>query len=370
MLRLSILTALIVAGWWCDASAQKPITADLEPVRLVPAQPPLVDDGGTPANDISGIACTTTTGPRRTCLVINDEDQAAQFVTLDGDRMIGGRKVRLIGDKPSDKTVGKAPEQVACSDGRGKFKDLDGEGVAFDRSFFYVSGSHSCSRHSNKFRLSSFIVARVRVDGEGRVLARDGAVASSTAAPDDYVETTYRLSEALATAPRVGSFFTKDLNETVNGLNIEGIAVAGGKLFAGLRAPVFGRESFLISVDVDKLFARDRPLTAQDVGLTALPLGEHAGTRDLAAIDGGRMLVLSGPAQQQADVPYGVFLVDLGSPEKPTFLATFKPVIDNDVRAKAEAVHVLQALPDALDILVLYDSVPGGGARVYRVPLR
>jgi hypothetical protein len=54
------------------------------------------------------------------------------------------------------------------------------------------------------------------------------------------VATSYRLSEALLVAPRVKKFFAQDLM-TENGLNIEGLAVVGGKLYAGLRAPVSGR---------------------------------------------------------------------------------------------------------------------------------
>ena len=85
MLRISIVAALfIVLG--NGASAQGPLVADLEPVRILRVQPDLVDEDGNPAKDVSGIACATTTGSKRPCLVINDENRSAQFAALDGGR--------------------------------------------------------------------------------------------------------------------------------------------------------------------------------------------------------------------------------------------------------------------------------------------
>jgi hypothetical protein len=77
------------------------------------------------------------------------------------------------------------------------FGELDGEGVAFDGSRFYVAGSHGCSRKTAEFRVSSFLVARFE--------------ASGAAEPGD-VELTYRLSDALRAAVPVGGSFAHDLS--------------------------------------------------------------------------------------------------------------------------------------------------------------
>jgi hypothetical protein len=197
--RMNMSPLLMAAGLimkCCDVVvAQAPLVADLEPVRKFQVEPALTDDDEDVATDISGIACMPPTGATRTCLVVNDQDRSAQFVTIEGHRVIGGRKLQLIGKQPSDTTIGQQPRGVECSDGNAKFKDLDGEGVAFAESHFYVSGSHGCSRSSNKFRLSSFILARVRVDAQGLVVDRDGTPVEASRSVEEHVETTYRLAK-------------------------------------------------------------------------------------------------------------------------------------------------------------------------------
>jgi hypothetical protein len=91
--------------------------------------------------------------------------------------------------------------EIGCSDGERKFRGLDGEAVAYAAPFFYVVGSHGCSRHSNKFRSSSFILARIP--------ERQVASAARTLDPSS-VETTYRLSEALAAIPWIRPYFTQE----------------------------------------------------------------------------------------------------------------------------------------------------------------
>jgi hypothetical protein len=354
----------------CDVVlAQTPLIADLEPVRKFQVGPALTDDDEEVATDISGMACMPPAGATRTCLVVNDQDRSAQFVTIEDHRVIGGRKLQLIGKQPSDAIIGQEPREVECSDGKAKFKDLDGEGVAFAEPHFYVSGSHGCSRNSNKFRLSSFILARVRVDARGLVVDRDGAPVEASRSVEQYVDTTYRLAEVLRTAPQVGPFFGKDLNKT-EGLNVEGIAVADGRLFAGLRAPVLKGKAFVVSVSVNDLFSRDPSLPRPEVRVIPLQLGKKAGIRDLASLGAGRFLVLTGPAQEQKKVPYGLFVVDIASPRSPKFLATLGSVEEDSTRGKAEGIVVLHAAADKLRVIVLFDSLPNGAPREYRVPLR
>src|SRR5262249_4070066 len=153
---------------------------------------------------------------------------------------------------------------------------------------------------------------------------RDGAQIEPSRSVE-HVETTYRLAEVLKTAPQVGSFFGRDLNEE-KGLNVEGIAVFDGRVFAGLRAPVLKRTAFLVSASVSDLFSRDQSPPRPAVRVIPLRLGKKAGIRDLASLGEGRFLVLTGPAQEQKKVPYGLFLVDIASAGSPKFLATLRPV--------------------------------------------
>lgn len=59
---------------------------------LVPVDPPytmtsgLNGKNGKPAKDISGIACMPQKDGKRRCLVVNDENTGAQFITIEGIR--------------------------------------------------------------------------------------------------------------------------------------------------------------------------------------------------------------------------------------------------------------------------------------------
>ena len=201
---------------------------------------------GTVATDISGMACLPEGTPRK-CLLVNDENKNAQFATIQDDRMVVGDPVPLIGSAPDSRTLGRPPDETC--EKADDFRDLDGEGVAYAAPYFYVVGSHGCGRSKGKFRLSSFILARVRVDRQGqpvdsvgRSLARDKFAQA--------VETTYRVSDLLKRAGKAAAFFGKDL-ESADGLNIEGVAVQGDTIWFGLRAPVRkNKTAYLVSGDI------------------------------------------------------------------------------------------------------------------------
>ncbi|MFL5252099.1 MAG: hypothetical protein ACJ8AI_04270, partial [Rhodopila sp.] len=101
-----------------------------------------------------------------------------------------------------------------------------------------------------------------------------------------------------------------------------------------------------------------------------LELGEHVGIRDLALLRPGLLLMLSGPAQEQTSIPYALHTVDMATGNKLTTLGTLQPVVEGDKPGKAEALLVLAADADRARVVVLFDSLPNGGAREYSVPLR
>jgi hypothetical protein len=116
------------------------------------------------------------------------------------------------------------------------------------------------------------------------------------------VETTYRLSEAIAASPKIRPYFTQDLM-SANGLNVEGLAVADGKLFAGLRAPTLDGKAFIVAVDADRLFNEKASTNEGDVKTISVPMGAGRGIRDLARLNDRQLLILSGPAQDEP-VPF------------------------------------------------------------------
>jgi uncharacterized protein DUF3616 len=367
----SVVWAFLCAG---AAHAQEPVKQSIDPDRVLKIASPILDDDGDTATDISGLACMPPLGGTFVCMIINDEDRAAQLIELDQATVTVKRRVPLIGNEPSSSTLGTEPADANCSDGKARFKELDGEAVAYAQPYFYIVGSHGCTRHSRRFRVSPFITARVIVDSEGRVVDAAGNAVPDGSPPEAFAETTYRLSDALRGAVELKDFFATDLMEK-NGLNAEGAAVVDGRLLVGLRAPVIktvdGKATaYLVSVRVDHLFSKDASPPPADTKVIPLAFGENTGVRDIARLDDKRLLVLTGPAQEQPDVPYGIWLLDLTADPTATPLAILSDVVEGKVRGKAEALAVLTRGVDTAVVVVFFDALPSGAPRIYSVPVQ
>ncbi|APG12027.1 hypothetical protein BKD09_27190 [Bradyrhizobium japonicum] len=321
---------------------------------------PLTDDDGQRSTDISGISCLPASDGKRVCLVIDDQGRLAQAATIEGSKLRGGGKIRVLGKgAPPDDIVGKEPTVINCSKQKDKFKDLDGEAVAHYGKSFYVVGSHGCSRKSNKFRASSFIIAQISDDAV--VMAADAD--PKTVDDKGTVATTFRLSEALLLSPSVRDSFTKDLM-TDDGLNIEGLAVVGGTLYVGLRAPIVGTKSYLVAIDAALLFDGGRTITTGDVREVDVDLGGR-GVRDIAVLSDDRLLVLSGPAQAQS-LSFALHVVD-PKVKSASLVAELKEIPSD---WKAEAVQILRQEPSALELLVMFDGAESGEPRRYEIDLK
>ena len=312
-----------------------------------------IGKGGEAARDLSGIACAPGDSARR-CLVIDDEGDSAQWATLDGTSLIAEDQIPLIGESEDDVTFGTSPD-VECANGEVAFGDLDGEAVAFAAPYFYVVGSHGCSRKNGEYSASAFALARL------------------STAQQDGVETTFRLTDVLRHASTVSAFFGKDLNSE-NGLNIEGLAVQGNQLVIGLRAPSIQGVAFLVRTDIGPLFAEghDPELPSSKTFPIAVP--EGTGIRDLTTLPDGRLLLLLGPAQEQA-LPYSLARIELPSsadfevPLKVETLAELPEIAVDGKVGKAEALMVLNETASELDVFVLFDSLKNGAPREFRITL-
>lgn len=322
------------------------------------------------ATNLSGIACAPAVAGRdRLCLVVDDEPAFAQrmFLTADG-RIRPGDPVALIGKEPpsAGRAGGTPPDLSSCTGGSGGFRQFDGEGVAYapaadGNATFYVVGSHGCSRSKAEARLSQFLLARVTLGPDGEQRGEVGL--------------TWRLSELLKRAGAAGAYFAKPLGASSqqNGMNIEGISVVGDVVRVGLRAPSLNGAAFIVEASLEWLFAEGNP-AAPDRPLLEVALGRDVGIRDMAALPYGRLLLLTGAAQEQADVGYRLALVT--PPATPGGQATQRlsprwvADLQGNANRKAEAVAVLSADADEARVLILYDGVENGGPEIHRVRLR
>ena len=295
----------------------------------------LTGKDGEASIDISGIACETSHGFPRRCLVIDDELQDAQFVTLDDGKITAGDAVPLIDDQYKDEPV-----------------ELDGEGVAYADGYYYVIGSHGYPRHTEN-KSAGKIQARVAASSQiVRVWAKHPA-----AAP----ERSGKLRDIIADDPVLSAYLDKELKD--NGVTIEGIAVRGNRLFVGFRGPVLddGR-AVVLSVAVDFLFGAAPP----DPRRYPLPLGEARGVRDLAPFGDG-ILILAGPAADKSG-PYAVFRWD-GQSESVVMLADLASLVGNEGERKAEALLPLDNGPSGLRVLIMFDGEKNGAPAALEIPM-
>ncbi|MFC5556619.1 DUF3616 domain-containing protein [Methylobacterium iners] len=347
---MSLAVLAIGAG---SAAAREDALAQVGPGYILSKD--LAGGGSEPANDISGIACLPAASGPRHCLLVNDENAGAQFVTIEGTTIRPGPEIRLVGAEPSAATLGTAPTEHRCSEGKGRFSELDGEGIAYAAPYFYVIGSHGCSRRGNTFKLSAFVLARIRFDGSSPPTGREP------------VETTYRFSDALRAPAPLREFFAVDLQSRSKGahsrgLNVEGLAVVAGTLHAGLRAPTLDGEAFLVTVPVEALFAPGHAALQAEPRLIPIATGKRTGIRDLTPLPDGRLLVLTGPAQEQ-EVGYGLIGLDPLTGAT-TRLGRLPELREAEDEGKPEAI----ALVEPGRLLVFFDSLPNGAPRAYALP--
>ncbi len=258
------LTVALVAS---AAASSRPTIAPNGPAWKVK---PAFEKSDKVREAISGAACAPTLPP--TCLAVNDEKNYAQFFAIKGRKIVPRRLIRLEPDKENGVGPG----------------DLDTEGAAYDRGFFYVAGSHGAPRNpAAAIDPSRFFVLRFRVNERtGKPRFRFGDEVVDTAA----IVRTNTLREVIRTAAEIGPFAEKPLGE--NGANIEGIAVRDDRIYLGFRGPSLGGRAFILAVNSNGVFGNE----AINLKVHPIRLGPATGIRDLAVLrKTPGMLVLTGP---------------------------------------------------------------------------
>lgn len=174
------------------------------------------------------------------------------------------------------------------------------------------------------------------------------------------VEASTRLHDVIHDSADIGKFFNVLLAD--NGANIEGIAVKGGRMYLGFRGPSTDSNAFILSVDAAKVFTKKDPVDAK---VAKVKLGPNAGIRDLAAVEGG-VLILSGPVNDQAVVPSIFFWNDqTGDPKT-------LGELEIPEKLKADKAETLLILRDEkgkpYHVLIMFDGPANGGPTEYHVP--
>ena len=300
------------------------------------------------SQNVSGIACATTSGFPRICLLADDETQGAQIVTLHNDTLIAGDFIRLI---------------YHAHDG--ELIELDAEGVGYAAGAFYVMGSHGRARHERQNpRQEAKNAAKAdasrqffRVRFDLHAVSDDGRLTGAVAITPSAALPTFIQAE-----PALAPTFNTALVD--NGLTIEGVAVRDGVLYAGMRGPVRENgDAILLAVPLAALFSGKQGEARPYFLHLGTDTMRHArGVRDLVAFENG-FLVLAGPVQDPPngeikDGDYAVFWWDgTSTPKKLKNLPTYGK------ESKPEALVPLARKDKKLGVLLLFDGPAEGTPR-------
>jgi hypothetical protein len=193
-----------------------------------------------------------------------------------------------------------------------KRAEMDIEGLDFDGGYIWVTGSHCRKRKRPKGESPAKDIERLSAvpeselnrctlgrapliangpDFEPAQKSADGAL---TAARLEATPEGDLLTTALAKDPAIGAFVSIPSKD--NGLDIEGLAVSGNRIFLGMRGPVLRGFAVIVEIAV----ADSGPGALKLTPLGSAPYRRHfldlagLGVRDLV-IQGKDILILAGP---------------------------------------------------------------------------
>lgn len=268
---------------------------------------------------------------------------------------------------PSDE--GKAP--IILPDSAFANEDeVDIEGIAVENNTVYVIGSHARVRPGANARKESYkdnratlddppskfekskgfgarnIIARFQLDSSGSVTKLENS------SLEGVLDATYPFK------------LFRDIPSKENGIDIEGLAARGGKLYAGFRGPVL-RGNFVPILE----FEFSNPVVHNRVLYVKL---QGRGVRDMVAVKEG-FLILAGPVGDGAQ-SYQIYLwngedVVCGKdhPDARKNIVLLGEVPNVPAGAKPEGISVMNQTDSAYAVLMAFDGLENGGLRRYSV---
>ena len=274
-----------------------------------------------------------------------------------------------------DQTYKAKDERNIELDSRLGNQEIDIEGIAWGKKYVYVIGSHSRKRERVKYK---------ETDPKDNKKAKKNRERLRTTATEPSRERLYRVKldeEGQAEKDSIDmvtlrNIFANDkllrpfqaLPSKENGIDIEGIAADGDdKLYIGFRGPVLrGNYVPVMVIEFkDEFKENDIDAKVKFVNLDGL------GIRDMLWVNKDEFLILAGP---MGDGPGSYRLYHWNGEhcvpgrDEPQALLNAKLLCEiplPDPGAKAEGLALLDRQDDLYEVMVVYDGVANGGARVF-----
>lgn len=252
-----------------------------------------------------------------------------------------------IVDRARHRIESRRPIALPLQSEGGKL-EVDIEGVAFspEEQAYFVVGSHGLGKKKGDFQPDRHSIYRVPLDPATGAVKKDGIRRGS-------------LLAWLEQTPEIAPHVRQPLQQ--NGLNIEGLTWANGRLYFGLRAPHKDGRGLVIEVETRDLFGgKPGPLKVHSI-----PVAKGRGIREIAAVRDG-FVIITGNASAEASKKIPVS----AAPGPDTrFELIFWNGRDAAVEhigrlpengGKGEALLVLDDSDAHLDLLVVFDGLLGG----------
>ena len=222
--------------------------------------------------------------------------------------------------------------------------EVDIEGIAVVNNTVYVTGSHS-TNNKNKLDKTRSSVFRFQLNPDtGKLESKIEKASLRTILLQDEV-----LSQFA------------NLTYSENGVNIEGIAVKGDRLYFGFRTPVL--ENNYVPIVVTKFEDLDR---IDRYNLQYINLG-GGGVRDLVAVNNGFLILTDG---NDDDNDYKLYFWDSKNELSKQNMASTVEFLDNipvKKNTRAEGLTILQETNISYRILVVYDGVAEGNPTIFEI---
>lgn len=218
---------------------------------------------------------------------------------------------------------------VAPPDDPADLEELDVEGLDYDDGYLWLVGSHSLKRKKPTLKdgakAAQKQLAKVSADGNRYLLARIPVVKGDGTYTLTKVDTQKGkkrtaaqlhgnaqgndLTEALRGDQHLGLFLAIPGKD--NGFDIEGLAVAGERLFLGLRGPVLRGWAVILELELEEDNEQPSALRLKPIGPKKRLYRKHflqlggLGIRDVC-VQGSDLLILGGPTMD-LDGPVTIF---------------------------------------------------------------
>jgi hypothetical protein len=264
--------------------------------------------------------------------------QIGDTLWLANDETISLERLSLIEGSNNIYSHGRAHQQFSLNDylrlpvptdPTNETQEVDLEGLAYEEGYLWLVGSHSLKRKKPKLdkgsKKAQKRLAEVTSDGNRYLLARIPIVESDetyTLAKEDTQNGTRRTAAQLR-----GNHKGNDLTDALrhdehlepflaipgkdNGFDIEGLAVAGDRLFLGLRGPVLRGWAVILEIELEEDRKQSSTLRLRAIGPKDRLYRKHflnlggLGIRELC-VQNSDLLILAGPTMA-LDGPVTVF---------------------------------------------------------------